>query len=79
MRGDDMKGNHISELILAGISDLIATFLFGPETTPSLVDYLMGKSTPSREPVERKQVGEYMVFESPEAFEAAWNATAMEA
>lgn len=70
MRGDDLRGNDLSDLILANIHDMIAAYLYGGDKVPSILKELIGE--PSRTDAE-EQSDSFIVFESADAFDEARN------
>ena len=70
MRGEDPNGYGVRDLIIANINDMISAYLFGPSKTKSMVEALFGME--EDKPKESNGENGYMVFSSPEEFNAAF-------
>ena len=70
MRGEDPNSYGARDLIIANINDMISVYLFGPSKTKSMVEALFGME--EDKPKESNGENGYMVFSSPEEFNAAF-------
>lgn len=71
MRGDDLRNNELSDLILANIHDMLASYLLGSDRAPSILAELIGEANSSGR--EKTNENDLEVFDSAESFEEARN------
>ena len=68
MRGDDLRGNDLTDLILANIHDMFAAYLMGGDNAPSILMQLIGEDNTSNEEPEDNDL---QVFASTDDFDEA--------